>query len=370
MLKNIIVLLVSIFCGTILAGTIDPTTPDDQYLAYGNKFKYVLRIHGKDDRNGLYAATAVAIDKHWILTAAHIVNDCVSAKVIDDNNKEYCLSKIIVHSGYGDKQFGWHDIALGYTEEAINLDFFPALYAEPNEVGKLCSIAGYGFTGTFHKGYSHSDGKKRAGSNFVDEIDRDLLVCSPSRKEDKLRTQLEFLIASGDSGGGLFIDQKLAGINSCIMATDKKTDSTYNDCSGHTRISQHIKWIEENMRNEDTENKESKVIKFQTSLLTEHYSYLMTSLYLGINLAFFLVGYLWCKLSLSSNSQLISKTPLKSISRNVDIEKQELANIDSRKIVVSINTDNLEKKYEQLGDIKKSEENITNSVSKLKNMKG
>jgi hypothetical protein len=55
---------------------------------------------------------------------------------------------------------------------------------------------------------------------------------------------MEFLIASGDSGGGLFIDQKLAGINSCVMTTDGHTDSNHNDESGHTRISQHINWIE------------------------------------------------------------------------------------------------------------------------------
>jgi hypothetical protein len=61
------------------------------------------------------------------------------------------------------------------------------------------------------------------------------------------KTELEFLIASGDSGGGLFIDNKLAGINSCVMAVDKKPDSTYNDESGHTRISKFIGWIKENI---------------------------------------------------------------------------------------------------------------------------
>jgi hypothetical protein len=43
--------------------------------------------------------------------------------------------------------------------------------------------------------------------------------------------------------------------------------------------------------------------------------------------------------------------------------------IDDKKFVVDIKTDGLEKKYDSLGDIKKSEENISNSVSKLKNLK-
>jgi hypothetical protein len=43
--------------------------------------------------------------------------------------------------------------------------------------------------------------------------------------------------------------------------------------------------------------------------------------------------------------------------------------IDDKKFVVDIKTDGLEKKYDSLGDIKKSEENISNSVNKLKNLK-
>lgn len=43
--------------------------------------------------------------------------------------------------------------------------------------------------------------------------------------------------------------------------------------------------------------------------------------------------------------------------------------IDESKVVVSIETDNLEKKYTQLGDVKKSSENISSSIDKLKNLK-
>jgi len=68
-----------------------------------------------------------------------------------------------------------------------------------------------------------------------------LLVCS--LKGGK-KTALEFLIANGDSGGGLFIDKKLAGINSCVMADDKSLNSNYNDWSGHTRVSLHKPWID------------------------------------------------------------------------------------------------------------------------------
>jgi hypothetical protein len=44
--------------------------------------------------------------------------------------------------------------------------------------------------------------------------------------------------------------------------------------------------------------------------------------------------------------------------------------IDNSKFVVDIKTDQLEKKYEGLGEIKNSQENIGSSINKLKNMKG
>jgi len=97
-------------------------------------------------------------------------------------------------------------------------------------------------------GANNHDSKKRAGSNFIDRIEKDLLICSPSKRNDKNFTSLEFLIASGDSGGGLFIDTKLAGIHFCVMVTGKNPQSKYGEESGHTRISNFIEWINENKK--------------------------------------------------------------------------------------------------------------------------
>jgi hypothetical protein len=43
--------------------------------------------------------------------------------------------------------------------------------------------------------------------------------------------------------------------------------------------------------------------------------------------------------------------------------------IDDKKVVVDIKTDGLEKKYDSLGDVKQSKDNISNSINKLKNLK-
>jgi hypothetical protein len=89
-------------------------------------------------------------------------------------------------------------------------------------------------------GYAVSDGLKRAGSNIVDRVEGGLLVCSVSSGR---RTSLEYLITPGDSGGGLFIGNELAGIHSIIMRNAGSPSGRYGDESGHTRLTLHRDWI-------------------------------------------------------------------------------------------------------------------------------
>lgn len=221
-------------------GTIHPTSKDADHLAYGSQFDCVGTVCGIYEDNTFYCASCVAIKPNWFLTAAHVVNKSKKS-VVTINDKSIPINTIFIHKDF-DTKFGQYDIALMYCADDIGLKFYPELYTKDDEVGKLCSIAGYGLVGTFTTGATKSDFKKRAGSNIIDNVIEDMLMCSPSNKN---RTALEFLIGSGDSGGGLFIDQKLAGINSCVLASDGKPDSTYSDESGHTRISKYIEWIKE-----------------------------------------------------------------------------------------------------------------------------
>ena len=89
------------------------------------------------------------------------------------------LEKVIYHKDF-ESDFGAGDIALGYVKENINLDFYPELYQDTDEVNKICCISGFGISGTFITGAKHSDGKRRAGSNFVDKVYRELLICTAS----------------------------------------------------------------------------------------------------------------------------------------------------------------------------------------------
>lgn len=233
----------------INGGTIDPSISDDKYIEYGSKFPYVVEINGTYKDGTLFSASAVLIDDHNFLTAAHVVAN-YKILILKVQGKLFLISKAIIHENFKNSVFGKGDIAIGHSEKPFGLKEYPVLYDKKNEKNKECAIVGYGLTGTFETGTKISDDKKRGGSNLIDYISNDILVCSPSRPNTKSHTDLEFMIGSGDSGGGLFIDNKLAGINSCIMCVPGKggPQSKYGEESGHTRISNFIPWIEQHRK--------------------------------------------------------------------------------------------------------------------------
>jgi hypothetical protein len=242
-------LLCVLFLSVANAGTIDPSVPDSKYLEHGEKFNSIVKICGSYKDGKMFCASASLIDDYNFLTAAHVVQNAATCFITVDD-KTFPIKTIIVNKDFENK-FGKADIAIGHSNKPFGLKYYPPLYEDSNEKGKICSIAGYGLTGTFHTGTKISDNKKRAGSNKIDDINENLLVCSPSRKGEQGHTSLEFMIGSGDSGGGLFIDGKLAGINSCVMVVGQIPTSKYGEESGHTRVSKFIGWINEHKKKMD-----------------------------------------------------------------------------------------------------------------------
>ena len=273
-------LILSLTFHRALAGTIDPNTPDEKYLEFGKSFPAVVRLRalvletdlGQIETLSLVpkpgsdtppevefqVGSAVIIKPHWMLTAAHVVHGATVTVAETDNNGSYHVDKIIIHHLFEDGKFGSHDIALCYSAKPFELPFYAPLYENLDEAGKAATIAGYGRKGTFHTGHVFDDNKKRAGHNRIDSSERTILICTPSVTHD--RFPLEFMIAPGDSGGGMFIGNKLAGINSFLMAVDKKPDGTYGDESAFTRVSLYVDWINEQIE------KHERFILGQTTL--------------------------------------------------------------------------------------------------------
>jgi len=90
---------------------------------------------------------------------------------------------------------------------------------------------------------------------------------------------------------------------------------------------------------------------------------------LAIGVCLFLIGYFLGKQSSYGVSNTVSLNKPSSFFDNNKEEIKKKIVIDDAKFVTEIRTDNLEKKYDNLGDVKESTEDISNSINKLKNMK-
>lgn len=251
---RIALLVAFLACSICQAGTRDPSVPDDKYLSYGNEHECVVPIYGDCDcgegKHHQFSASAVVISPRWVITAAHVVKDKSKVKV-KVKGRDFLIKKVVAHKRFKEEVVGLYDIAMCESEEDINLDFYPKMYEDRDEYGKVASICGYGITGTFGTGANFSDGRKRAGSNIICRTGGHVMVCSAT---DPRKTNMEFMISHGDSGGGLFINQRLAGINSFVSAADKNPNSNYGDECHHTRVSLFVSWIEACMRGEDMNN--------------------------------------------------------------------------------------------------------------------
>lgn len=254
----IIMIFVIIIANTIIsyAGTIRHDVDDSKYLNHASKYKNVVRIYGNiknpKEQKLEISASAVLIKPRWILTAAHVVTCSKEQYIVIDADKKYNLDLVIIHKDFNQNiPVSMYDIAIGrLSSDVEEIDQFPLLYSDTKEEKRTCTISGYGMYGTGLTGAKTFDSQKRAGTNKIIFVNEHLLMCDMT-KDKKSQTILEFLPAHGDSGGGLFIDGKLAGINSFVTSTDKNPDSNYGDESAHTRISTFKPWIIETIKNNE-----------------------------------------------------------------------------------------------------------------------
>ncbi|MFN9903129.1 MAG: hypothetical protein ACK55Z_31035 [bacterium] len=86
-----------------------------------------------------------------------------------------------------------------------------------------------------------------------------------------------------------------------------------------------------------------------------------------LNIVFFFIGFIFGRIT-NSQTNTDSQPIFMKKNTQFNIPKNNIT-IDDSKYVTDISLAGMEKKYEQLGDIKTSNENITSSIDKLKNIK-
>lgn len=242
-----------------IAVTIRDDRPDSSYLNLGAQYTSVGQFIGSTS-TGSYSGSGVLLSPEWVLTAGHVADTSTGSLTFRINGGSYTASQWYAHPNWsGDLNTGY-DISLVRLSQNVVAPT-SALYSGGSELSKVGTCVGFGNTGKGSTGYNLFDGQKRGAQNVVDaylnSTGRILIsdfdnISKGQQKKDNVTgsaspLDLEGIIAPGDSGGGMFINEGgrtyLAGIISWLGARDGYTNADYGDYSGVIRVSSHLNWI-------------------------------------------------------------------------------------------------------------------------------
>ena len=204
----------------------------------------------------------------YVLTAAHLFNDYTSGQSIDivsANGTSLNDAQVFIYHGWDKTNSNFnHDIAIiKLSSRAASQGL--ALWEEPNMIGVSFTLSGFGNDDSLHTGtnvfdgdgslFNISDGKSIINNTQVlYDYDNGLALQNTSTNlfnidSTTTPTANETIAKSGDSGGALLVNNKIAAISSYIVSNplydiNGVTDSSFGEIGAATRVSAYIPWIE------------------------------------------------------------------------------------------------------------------------------
>ena len=242
---------------TIIAPTDAPLITAQMYRDEAALYPMVGKVTG----SGL-SGSGVLLSNRWVLTAGHIAKFKPSG-TFNVGGVDYAIQSTITHPSYvfGSDPFDIGLIYLSSPVTAVN----PATmirFSDPSSIlGREATWVGTGLTGT---GLTGAQGplEFRAFTNIIDvmgpaygltatsfvaDFDRPDGSTNSGSLSSPTATRLEGNVASGDSGGGVFVtvdgQRYLVGINSYTGRFGPGAASSYGSISDATNLDLFHSWI-------------------------------------------------------------------------------------------------------------------------------
>lgn len=232
--------IVAALAGICSAGHRDLDTPDEAYVEAGRQWAAVTCEIAGEERPGVLAkGSGVAVAPSWVLTAAHVVEDCRRAvRVRFGDGERRGVVAVVRYPEFVRERVGVHDLALARLNRPLTRNEYPAVgQCRP---GDCVQIVGFGMVGRLDGGELDYDGRLRAGQGVISGIGETWLVCHAERG---ICRRL-YCPASGDSGGPMFdADGQLLGIHSYTARPAGRRRGQYGEESCHTYVWLYEDWI-------------------------------------------------------------------------------------------------------------------------------
>ncbi len=242
----------------------------DAALATGVIASNVGRLTTNTSGSGTY------LGEGWVLTAAHLfgpgINPIDTKYFLD--GVQYNVAQIAVHPEWTGQFAEGHDFALvRLTSPIAGLGGVPFYGGTVQDLlGETLTYSGFGFEGngsdggdfplgTLHTAQNRVDARGQSVPFFEEDnngvaYDEQVFFADfddPTESNDGYAWSpnntltFEGLIAGGDSGGGVFLDDngtlRLVGANSFLLGTDGAANGSYSDIAGAGGLDGVLPWI-------------------------------------------------------------------------------------------------------------------------------
>lgn len=232
-------------------------------------FDGVFKITEQVGNKRTYGSGVLLAGGQYILTAAHLFSDnpqLSNVHVIDGNGQQISsqITQIFIHPLWNNNPADYnHDLALIKLSQPLATLTGYEIYREQNEIGRTFTRVGFADNGVV-SGKNTYDAltdkinpllgtSVETGAQLLYDYD------DGTPQHDAIGQLLnlpnlglgseETMSQTGLSGGGTFIDGKIAGIGSFIFRSDLSDvnsviDSSIGELGSDTRISTHADWID------------------------------------------------------------------------------------------------------------------------------
>ncbi|MDD5214128.1 MAG: Calx-beta domain-containing protein [Methylococcales bacterium] len=215
-----------------------------------------------------YGSGVLLAGGQYILTAAHLFSDNPSVSnvhVINTNGQSVgAVEQIFTHPFWDNNPADYnHDLALIKLTQPLTQTAGYEIYRNKNEIGQTFTRVGFSDNGLVSgkNTYDAVTDKINAAFGTRVEIGSQLLYDydDGTSQHDAIGQLLnlpnlglgneETMSQAGLSGGGTFIDNKIAGVGSFIFRSDLSDinsviDSSIGELGSDTRVSTHADWID------------------------------------------------------------------------------------------------------------------------------